>query len=560
MARLYFFMEHPRMVYFSDLLAPADQRRFHSFGVVVGILGGLHAVHLVLHIVSSIRARALAVWPRTAIVKRGIEFLRGLSKGRKVTTPTQQTKGREAMRAFVEWKNGVDIEGRYFELGFVLQKVVEIVAQIEQCRRYSSLISRVWINQAFVGIVVANCILTALLNHLMLAATSRAKTRVAPTGLTIGSSSIRERTLCVAMDALLSTISCLVLPLTIFVDWALQFDSDLWTFPTEILYGDTAFTRLVYENQAIFALSAIDGIAKLVPHASVLLSLTSISFILERSSPNATCSMTASSARQQSELKSRPTIRLTVATLLQHVVTSVGFFTAAAVVLALHFEAEHLVSNADPSIAQMCLESVRPWFAQNVSCSVVKYNCYRHGVASRTRDVLENLQRETLTSIIFAHCSAFKMLASIRDFPNLLGIEIWNVTLERWGPEAALSADLHPKMVFLIMAYANMTTLPQGVLSPPLPDLLSDIEIVSTNLTIIPEEVGDVWINLQVLYVENSPLEEFPTALFRLPLSDVSLVNTHGFEGTTRRPLHVGELSEYLRRTGIIVQPDTKPT
>lgn len=118
------------------------------------------------------------------------------------------------------------------------------------------------------------------------------------------------------------------------------------------------------------------------------------------------------------------------------------------------------------------------------------------------------------------------MPTSIRDFPNLLGIEIWNVTLERWGIEAALNADLHPKMAFLIMAHVYMVTLPEGVLSPPFPDLLSDIEIVCTNLTKIPEEVADVWNTLQVIYVETSPLQEFPTALFRLPVSDVSLVNT----------------------------------
>lgn len=101
-------------------------------------------------------------------------------------------------------------------------------------------------------------------------------------------SHIRERTLRVAMDALLSTISCLVLPLAIFLHWALQFDSELLTFPMEVLYGDTAFTRLVYENQAIFALSVSDSIAKLVPHLSILLSL-SVSASFSRGSLQTLC-------------------------------------------------------------------------------------------------------------------------------------------------------------------------------------------------------------------------------------------------------------------------------
>ncbi|KAJ8579147.1 hypothetical protein ON010_g54 [Phytophthora cinnamomi] len=258
--------------------------------------------------------------------------------------------------------------------------------------------------------------------------------------------------------------------------------------------------------------------------------------VLEKLSPNVGCSMnrvvvrSASSARQRSQRKSPyravPTTKLsTVVTFLQLALTSAGFFATAAVILKLHFQAKHLVSNADPSIRQMCLETVRPWFAQNVSCSVVKYNCYRHGVASPDHDIFENLQRDALTSIIFEHCSAFIMPASIRDFPNLLGIEIWNVTLVSWGSEAALNAELHPKMTFLIMSHANMTTLPQGVLSPPFPDLLSDIEITLTNLTRIPEEVENVWINLMVVYVENSALQEFPAPLFKLPVLDVSFTN-----------------------------------
>lgn len=143
MAGLYFFMEQPLMIYFSDLLA----RRATPFSLLRGGCGGaraFHALHLVLHIGSSIEARALVVWPRTAIVKRCPRFARTSNK--KVTTPTHQTAaGRSATRTFLGLKSQVDVEGQYFELAFVLQKVVEVVAQINQCRRYSALIcQRSW--------------------------------------------------------------------------------------------------------------------------------------------------------------------------------------------------------------------------------------------------------------------------------------------------------------------------------------------------------------------------------------------------------------------------------
>ncbi|KAF4027841.1 hypothetical protein GN244_ATG20513 [Phytophthora infestans] len=175
----------------------------------------------------------------------------------------------------------------------------------------------------------------------------------------------------------------------------------------------------------------------------------------------------------------------------------------------------------------MCQQSVRPWFAQNVSCSVVKFNCYRQGVTSPGESALDSLERNALASIIFEHCSEFRMPSSIREFPNLLGLELWNVTIVKWGSEAALNADVHPKMAFLVMVRVNMTTLPEGVLTSPLPYHLSDFEIVLSNLSRISDAVAEAWINAETLYFEHSTLEEFPTAFFRLPIVEVSLVNNN---------------------------------
>ncbi|KAG3028879.1 hypothetical protein PC128_g6594 [Phytophthora cactorum] len=180
MARLYFFMENPNMAYISNLLAFPEQRRFRLFGVLVGILGGLHAVQLILHIASSIHSRALVVWPRDAVITRFKKFITGYKPGK--TSSFAESKSRihnTGMPALTAIEKTLSVQGSHVELIFVLRKAVEVAAQIYQCHNYSTLISPVWINQAFVAMTVINCLITSLLNHLMLASASRAVTKVA---------------------------------------------------------------------------------------------------------------------------------------------------------------------------------------------------------------------------------------------------------------------------------------------------------------------------------------------------------------------------------------------
>uniref|UniRef100_H3HB86 Uncharacterized protein n=1 Tax=Phytophthora ramorum TaxID=164328 RepID=H3HB86_PHYRM len=212
-------------------------------------------------------------------------------------------------------------------------------------------------------------------------------------------------------------------------------------------------------------------------------------------------------------------------TFMRRVLTPLGFLAAGAVVLGLHLHAAHLASTADAAIMKMCLQTLRPWFAENVSCSVLEFNCYRHGVLSPASDALDHLQNDAVTAIVFEHCPEFEMPSSIRRFRNLLGVELWNVSIVKWDVDSALSANLHPSMIYLVMVYTNMTEMPQGLLTRPLPPLLGDIEISITNLTRIPDELAEAWENVRLVYLEHAPLKEFPTALFQIPSLSVSLID-----------------------------------
>ncbi|KAF4037081.1 hypothetical protein GN244_ATG10932 [Phytophthora infestans] len=152
---------------------------------------------------------------------------------------------------------------------------------------------------------------------------------------------------------------------------------------------------------------------------------------------------------------------------------------------------------------------MHPWFAQNYSCAVIKYNCHAQGNTSAPSGALDWLEREALRTIVFMHCSAFIMPESIQEFSSLMGIELWNTTLVQWGEESALSNDLHPMMLFIIMGYVNMTEVPAGILrSPPLARI-TDLEFTHTNLTALPDSVAESWSNVEVLYIEHSQLDQF---------------------------------------------------
>ncbi|KAL4177704.1 hypothetical protein KRP22_002634 [Phytophthora ramorum] len=548
MALLYYFMENPLMAYYTNLLALPKHRYFRLFGFLVGILGALHGLQLVLHLVWTIKSRAPAVFPRAAMINRVVKFLGRLKKTKTQPIESQSSRSRSSISSFSSFTAAglhdmLSVEGNHFALVFMARKAAEATAQIVQCHRYSTLIGRVWINQFYAAMVIVNCWVTPLLDYLMRSSDSRAAKEAQTRNVvkTNTTSSIRERAICVTVDTLLTMAPCLILPLAIFVPYAQAFNTNWYSFPLDMLYGDVSFPNLVRENQALFALNLLDGVTKLVPHLSMLFGMASISLLLElyppqrfKSKGKAKSSIAASvSVRgkplvvkaQSSNLKHSQPARVVGLTFLRRAVAPFAFVTAGAVVLGLHLHAAHLASTADAAIMKMCLQTLRPWFAENVSCSVLEFNCYRHGVLSPASDALDHLQNDAVTAIVFEHCPEFEMPSSIRRFRNLLGVELWNVSIVKWDVDSALSANLHPSMIYLVMVYTNMTEMPQGLLTRPLPPLLGDIEISITNLTRIPDELAEAWENVRLVYLEHAPLKEFPTALFQIPSLSVSLID-----------------------------------
>ncbi|EGZ12792.1 hypothetical protein PHYSODRAFT_512348 [Phytophthora sojae] len=387
---------------------------------------------------------------------------------------------------------GSDAYGRVF----AARKTVEIATQIPNAYLYSTLIARPWINHVKVALLVTNC-WSAFIIHRMLIKSESVDKRVAPSISSTSHQSVRF--LAVVVDTFLSVATGILLPGAIIIPYMLVFDFKNLDFPDSLLYGDTSFANLILENRAFFAISWGNAVMKGVPHLSAFLCLMALASMLD----------------------SR------LVRFVHRVVAPSIFLVTGITMLTLHLVAQFApITGEMEVIRSFCLQRMHPWLAPNVSCAVIKYNCYREGVASPPVTALDLLERESVRSLMFLHCSELIIPPIIQEFSSLMGIELWNTTLVRWGEEAALSAQFHPRMIYMIFSFVNMTSLPVGILRPPLPEQLIDLEFIHTNLTTLPDEVGEAWINVQLVYMEHSQLNQFPTVLMTLPvLAELSLID-----------------------------------
>ncbi|KAL4106363.1 hypothetical protein PRIC1_004414 [Phytophthora ramorum] len=369
------------------------------------------------------------------------------------------------------------------------------------------------------------------------------RSRDASNGAPPPDSRLAIRFFAVVVDALLATSTAILLPSAIFMPYAMQFDIKNLTFPAALLYGDATFPNLVLDNRAFFFMSWDNAAIKLVPHVSVFLCLEAIAAMLhdacqpdritdKTKSPVVElnpklCAVAAGSHRAlaHSPWSEHKSSRLLYRAI--HVLTPLLFLATGGVILGLHLIGQYGTVKGDIGIMEdMCFQRMHPWLASNFSCAVVKFNCYREGVASPSSESLSALEREAVRRIMFMHCPAFVMPSIIREFSFLMGVDLWNTTLVRWGEEAAVSAQLHPSLLFVNFAYVNLTGIPPGLLQVPLPQRLTDLEFTHTNLTGLPQEIIEPWKDVEIVFIEHSLVNPFPSVLMQLPtLSELSLID-----------------------------------
>lgn len=540
-ARLYWYMEHPYLTYFVDLLAPKQHRHFKLISTALGCIGALNAL------------RFFELVTPQVLRKRYFEPDCAPKILTAATLPSIPCTTRARERIKSVWrqlfgKQSVFGENSYhFHWITVALELIQIATQVFQAHRSSHLISRVWINRCYVSIVVLYCWTTPLLHQFL------------------QSNTCVKRIACLAADALLNISYSIILPLVIFVPYILEYDAAAYSFDLSVLYGDESFVNLVLENQSIFAVSLLDCGSKLVPHLSTYWSLRSISLLVHSQAATttvndvsvtpsqvaATLGSNAQALKSAADTTSRSWWKRRIFTAVRFVYSCLGV-----AILAIHIVA---VQRLDGVSVLGCKQTMHPWFVNKFSCSVLEFNCYRHGVPSPKPDAFDFLDEQTLISLVISHCPALVVPQSIQNFPNLLGIEIFNSTIVEWSADAAVSASIHTKMVFTVFIMVNMTKLPDGILEP-LPEMLQDIEFSITNLTALPDDLHERWHSLSVLYLEHSEIEVFPETLLKLEVYDLSLI---GNQIQAVHEFSAAQSNRYvlaLSRNPLQTLPDTVPS
>lgn len=431
-------------------------------------------------------------------------------------------------------------ESPYFHTIFLGREVFEMTSQTLQVYLASFLIGRPWINHLYVAVFFVNSCSTIIIEH-----------------TTAHKSPALERVLCLTADILLDSIMSIVLPVLIIGPYVLQFDTTTQSFPPTLLYSAVGFNRLVTESKQVLVYNWGDLIVKLIPHVSIYSCLNTIQSLI---CPDIKTTRKISSTPAKTQPKHRgppaeilphaphaprgPRQSFMMAAREMHFRSSLSerifhmesrrlerrkaalvhcvFFLWGTTVLALHSSATYKAVHGS-TVQAGCMQSIRPWLSSKFACSVYKFNCTEHDVTTPSADSLTFLDELSVAALIFSHCPALELPATIQLFPNLVGIDIWHSAISKWDNSSALSSKYHPNMVYLIFLETNMTELPIGVLQD-LPPRLGDIEISHTNLTALPDDLDVRWPQVSTLFLEYSEFESWPPALSRMNIVDLSLI------------------------------------
>lgn len=375
--------------------------------------------------------------------------------------------------------------------------VLEIALQTFQVVKMSRLIASPWINSLVVVVVVLNC--------WFIPGTSVACRHKAPTFLKV---------VHLALDAALEIVYGMAIPFAIFYPYYVDADHIFYDSPFVNYYADTWYIRAVAENRQTFVTSWVDFVSKMLPGISLLLRLQSLltweardAVRASRAKVSSIVPETASTAGplvlRSSSSRGRLVLQFTLA------LWGTG-------ILAAHLVATGVgMRGSDPG----CLLETRPLGSTRYTCTVLEVSCTQkhiRGFQSELDAALRYVDPREVRGLIFSHCAALSMPPRLQSFPALEMIKIHNSTLAEWSTDAALTTHAHPALALLYVTETNLSGIPDGLLSPDIPQTLTDIEFCGTNLTDLPVDLFERWSQLMYFGLELSPgITRYPVALDR---------------------------------------------
>lgn len=432
------------------------------------------------------------------------------------------------------------VQGRHFGVIYVMREIFETILQSIQAYRMSQFVPRLLVNRFFVLTIVINCWSTPILKY---------KLKHNPP---------LERLFCLLFDIALDFTSVVGVPVVLALPYWKQYDFAGTDFPYDLYWNDFWFVSMINELRIVFVSSWKNLASELIFSLSLLVCLQDAKDLLHQSSAlkpsNRNClrfrnAIAPIGSPTEDILLKNETNRLSLEPIAGKIIPAkpqrdssehfkniseqkrVSFRFVRIVhlflvlwgimLLILHFSAS-AVSNT-----RHCAQQTWPWLGSKGGCMFLRIRCDEvtgnTGNYTEVDAAMAGLDEQTLSYIVIRHCPYVEIPSRIQEFPNIVGLKIYNSTIVRWDSDAAISSRFHSKMVFLFMAKTNMTQIPEGLLSRDFPPKISDIEFAWTNLTALPDNLSDIWPQDGFIMFERSLLPSVPATLLKKTIPQISL-------------------------------------
>lgn len=502
-AYVHYYMTQAKMGYYSRMLGMMPPDKYDWIIAVYACISAANWYGAFSMIAYSICYRQVAFGKRT---------LRGLA-----VNSTKANATGSIFSILVNFWRPLSVRGRWFDHMLMFRELIEIGSQIYQAHSSSDLVSRVWMNQTFAVLIFLNCVTSTTVHWL----------NRDHTGL--------RRLICTAIDLVLDFAWSFILPVNIIFNYLPTFIRNSYTFPSTFYYSDTLYIKAMLECSQFFIVSRTDAITTILPYLNMLSGLKNMKLLLlcDRAFGPRRLSLVKviGSAAMSVAPSLEPSAPVAVKSgsgrslhILHALVISMG-------VIALTISIAASGVFTDQSCPSGCKLQMHPWFSRKCGCSVLEINCHTNdiqGTAEEISLVLGTMDERVLHYLIIADCPALIMPNRIRAFHELVGLLIYNSTLEAWPKEASLSFPYMPRMGYVYIARSRLDHgIPAG-LTNQLTSNVYDIEIVASQISSIPPDLAQKWPFVMIFYMEFCGLQEFPEPMaFMESAIDVSLVGNN---------------------------------
>jgi hypothetical protein len=538
LAYIYHYMSSPEMEYYVQLLRMMPQESYNWVIALYACIGAMNFYSALQMSLYSLYYRRLVF---RKITEQTTEGEADAATDGDEAGVDISTRFRALKRFVAGFLRGISARGEWFDVVLLMREVTEIASQTVQAYSSSFLISSVWMNQVFAGLIFLNTFANTLVHHNL-----------------EGKIGLR-RLYSTSIDLALDFAWGFLIPGKIIFVYITMFMTYSGSFPNEFNYSDTLQIKAILECNQFFMVTWLDAVTTTLPYLNMLSGLRSVKFLIQHdmevvrvlsstkvqpSGPSAPLSalkgigdhdVPLALAREAAPVPDSKTHQVeTKRSVCGRRVSASGVAlmpVCGVFVLLTSITSSGIFFGEGSTCAAGCKLRMHPWFTRQCACSVMEINCFDRGIAGlehETRDALQSLDPRVLNSLIFSHCPELVIPDDIRRFSNLMALEIYNSTVVDWSSTASLSP---PYVPFLTTIFIVRSRLPDGIpegLTTDLSPNVVDVEFVATDLGgPLPDDLDRAWPDVVMLYFEHCQLQEFPSAMARMALTDLSLADNN---------------------------------